>query len=182
LSGAAETVPQEGRAELAARTDVSRETLDRIDTVLDCLALWRTRMNLIGPREWPQIWTRHVGDSLQLLPLLGEGEVRVLDVGSGAGFPGLILAAALKGRGEVVLVESVGKKAAFLAAAAKAADLPARIEAKRVEALPAFPVSHVTARAVAPLPRLLNLTAPWLETGAPGWVAVRLRHGTGSHR
>ena len=168
MSGAAEQVPYEGRADLAARTDVSRETLDRIDTVLDCLALWRTRMNLIGPREWPQIWTRHVGDSLQLLPLLGEGEVRVLDVGSGAGFPGLILAAALKGRGEVVLVESVGKKAAFLAAAAKAADLPARIEAKRVEALPAFPVSHVTARAMAPLSRLLNLTAPWLETGATG--------------
>lgn len=168
MSGPNAALPQSGRDDVLKRCNVSRETLDRIEQVLGVLAQWRPRMNLMGPREWPDIWTRHVEDSLQLLPHLGSREVRLLDMGSGAGFPGLILAAALKGRGEVTLVESVGKKAAFLAAAAQAAGLPARVEAQRVEALAPFPVTHVTARALAPLPKLLDLAAPWLATGATG--------------
>ena len=124
------------------------------------------RSNLIGPKEWPQIWTRHVGDSVQLLDRIPD-TARVVDLGSGAGFPGLILAAA-RPAGHVTMIESVGKKCAFLRAAIKAADLPAEVHQGRVEAAPPIAAAYVTARAFAPLPELLDYAAPWLRKGATG--------------
>lgn len=154
------------RAAFLAAYDVSRETLDRLDRVITALGEWRMRSNLIGPKEWPQIWTRHVGDSFQLLDHIPE-TARVVDLGSGAGFPGLIIAAA-RPAGHVTMIESVGKKCAFLRAAIEAAGLSASVHQGRVEQAPEIKVDIVTARAFAPLPELLDYAAPWLCNGATG--------------
>lgn len=154
------------RAAFLAAYDVSRETLGRLDQVIAALGEWRLKSNLIGPKEWPQIWTRHVGDSFQLLDHLPEN-ARVVDLGSGAGFPGLIIAAARPG-GHVTMIESVGKKCAFLRAAIEAAGLSASVHQSRVEQAPPIPADFVTARAFAPLPELLEYAAPWLCNGATG--------------
>jgi len=154
------------RAAFLAAHDVSRETLAKLDIILSTLDDWRMRSNLIGPKEWPQIWTRHVADSVQLLDRIPD-TAHVVDLGSGAGFPGLILAAA-RPAGHVTMIESVGKKCAFLRAAIEAADLPAEVHQGRVEAAPPIASSHVSARAFAPLPELLDYAAPWLLKGATG--------------
>ena len=156
----------EDRAAFLAANDVSRETLDRLDRVIDTLDVWRTKSNLIGPREWPVIWTRHVADCYQLLDLIPE-DAKVVDLGSGAGFPGLIIAAA-RPAGHVTMVESVGKKCAFLHAAIEAAGLSATVRQERVESLDPMPADFVTARAFAPLPKLLDYAAPWMKRGATG--------------
>lgn len=157
---------QDDRAAFLAANDVSRETLDRLDGVIATLDVWRQKSNLIGPKEWPQIWTRHVGDSWQLLDHIPEA-ARVVDLGSGAGFPGLIIAAA-RPEGHVTMVESVGKKCAFLRAAIDAAGLPASVHQGRVETAPPISAEFVTARAFAPMPELLDYAAPWLRKGAIG--------------
>jgi 16S rRNA (guanine527-N7)-methyltransferase len=157
---------QDDRAAFLAANDVSRETLDRLDRVIATLDVWRQKSNLIGPKEWPQIWTRHVGDSWQLLDHIPQ-TARVVDLGSGAGFPGLIIAAA-RPEGHVTMVESVGKKCAFLRAAIDAAGLPASVHQGRVEAAPPISAEFVTARAFAPMPELLDYAAPWLRKGAIG--------------
>jgi 16S rRNA (guanine527-N7)-methyltransferase len=154
------------RAAFLAANDVSRETLDRLDRVIETLDDWRTRSNLIGPREWPVIWTRHVADCFQLLDLLPE-DAKVVDLGSGAGFPGLIIAAA-RPAGHVTMIESVGKKCAFLRAAIEAAGLNATVKQERVESVEPMRADFVTARAFAPLPKLLDYAAPWLKRGASG--------------
>jgi 16S rRNA (guanine527-N7)-methyltransferase len=157
---------QDDRAAFLAANDVSRETLDRLDRVIATLDVWRQKSNLIGPKEWPQIWTRHVGDSWQLLDHIPQ-TARVVDLGSGAGFPGLIIAAA-RPEGHVTMVESVGKKCAFLRAAIDAAGLPASVHQGRVEAAPPISAEFVTARAFAPMPELLDYASPWLRKGAIG--------------
>jgi 16S rRNA (guanine527-N7)-methyltransferase len=156
----------EDRAAFLAAWDVSRETLDRLDRVIETLDHWRTRSNLIGPREWPVIWTRHFADCYQLLDLIPE-TARVVDLGSGAGFPGLIIAAA-RPAGHVTMVESVGKKCAFLRAAIEAGGLSASVRQERVESVEPIPADFVTARAFAPLPKLLDYASPWLKRGATG--------------
>ncbi|MCI4645142.1 MAG: 16S rRNA (guanine(527)-N(7))-methyltransferase RsmG [Hyphomonadaceae bacterium] len=155
------------RSAVISAFDVSRETLARLDAILAVLDDWRGRVNLIGPREWPMIWHRHVADSLQLMAHI-EGARRVVDLGSGAGFPGLILAAALPEGAHVTLIESVGKKCAFLRAAIEAAELPAKVCQARIESVQLEGIEAVTARALAPLPKLLELSAKWLESGAIG--------------
>ena len=148
--------------------DVSRETLSRIERVVDLLAEWRKKLNLVGPREMEHVWARHVLDSAQLLPIVGHAP-NILDIGSGAGFPGLILACdCVDTDGHVAMVESVGKKCAFLSTVIADLSLPARVHNKRVEALDPAPVDFVTARALAPLPKLLSYTAPWIGAGATG--------------
>ncbi|RAN37710.1 16S rRNA (guanine(527)-N(7))-methyltransferase RsmG [Hyphomonas sp. GM-8P] len=154
------------RAAFLAAEDVSRETLDRLDRVIDTLDAWRQRSNLIGPREWPVIWTRHVADCFQLLDHLPE-DAKVVDLGSGAGFPGLIIAAA-RPEGHVTMIESVGKKCGFLRAAIEAAGLKATVRQERVESTGPIAADYVTARAFAPLPKLLDYAAPWLKQGATG--------------
>jgi 16S rRNA (guanine527-N7)-methyltransferase len=154
------------RAAFLAAEDVSRETLDRLDRVIDTLDSWRLRSNLIGPREWPVIWTRHVADCFQLLDHL-PADARVVDLGSGAGFPGLVIAAA-RPEGHVTMIESVGKKCAFLRAAIEAAGLKASVRQERAESVGPIAADYVTARAFAPLPKLLDYAAPWLKQGATG--------------
>lgn len=154
------------RAAFLAANNVSRETLDRLDRIISELDVWRQKSNLIGPKEWPQIWTRHVGDSWQLLEHIPK-TARVVDLGSGAGFPGLIIAAG-RPAGHVTLMESVGKKCAFLRAAIDTAGLSASVWQGRIETAPPIKADIVTARAFAPMPQLLEYASPWLRKGATG--------------
>jgi 16S rRNA (guanine527-N7)-methyltransferase len=160
------------KARALALTPVSRETETLLDRFVETLLLATERQNLIGPSTIPTIWTRHIADSLQLLALAPDAKTWV-DFGTGAGFPGIPIACALKERpGAMVhLVESVGKKAAFLREAVAELGIPAQVQHKRAED---FPKSHgdsvdvVTARAVSPLKVLLELAFPLIERGAVG--------------
>ena len=156
-----------GPDQFAEASDVSRETLDRIRHYLFVLDDWRTRMNLIGPSEGRHLWRRHVFDSLQVLDLIGTGPAALVDLGSGAGFPGLVLACALAERGDIsiTLVEKSPKKAHFLEAAAKAV-LGAKgpmVRVQRIEDAPLDRFDLVTARALAPLPKLLGFVETWAK-------------------
>jgi 16S rRNA (guanine527-N7)-methyltransferase len=153
-----------------ALVPVSRETLARLDRFVATLLTWQKRINLIAPATVSEIWTRHVADSLQLLPLAPSARVW-LDLGAGGGFPGLAIACALaeKPGARVHLVESNGKKAAFLREAARVTGAPAIVHQARIEQMGAQldeSIEVVTARALAPLTGLLGLAEPWLKRGA----------------
>jgi 16S rRNA (guanine527-N7)-methyltransferase len=160
------------RAHALALTPVSRETLHRLDRFVATLLAWQRRMNLVASSTEATLWTRHVADSLQLLALAPEARIWA-DLGSGGGFPGVVIACALADiRGaHVHLVESSSKKAAFLHEAVRATGAPATVHATRIEDFvknaPAQ-IDVVTARAVAPLPKLLALAYPLLKTGTLG--------------
>jgi len=157
-----------------ARFDVSRESLARLEAYVDLLLKWQQHINLIGPATVEDIWQRHITDAMQLVPLIRPDVRQILDLGSGGGIPGLVIAIALMDRRPVTvhLVESTGKKAAFLHQAAQLTGAPAVVHDCRIEdfARAGRPgrVDLVTARALAPLPKLLQLAAPWLEAGAYG--------------
>jgi 16S rRNA (guanine527-N7)-methyltransferase len=160
------------RARALQLTPVSRETLTRLDGLVELLLQWQRTTNLVAASTLPNLWTRHVADSLQLLPLAPHAR-RWVDLGSGAGFPGLVIAAVLADRpgAEIQLVESNNKKAAFLREAARRMSVPAVVHAVRVEDFvekSRTPVEAVTARALAPLVTLLRLAHPLLRSGAPG--------------
>jgi len=150
---------------------VSRETIARLETHFRLLGEWSERMNLVGPKELEAFWSRHALDSAQLVALAPDAK-RWVDLGSGAGFPGLVIAAFLAGRpgASMHLVESTGKKAAFLRAVAEGAGLPVTVFNERIEAFGAGqgPYDVVTARALAPLPRLIPYAKPILDRGAIG--------------
>ncbi len=124
------------------------------------LMRWNATVNLVAAGDIPDIRRRHVDDSLQLAPLLPTGARRGIDLGSGAGFPGLVLAIATGLTFD--LIESDHRKAAFLREAARATGAPVRVHAKRIEAADVPAAEVVTARALARLPRLLALAAPKL--------------------
>jgi 16S rRNA (guanine527-N7)-methyltransferase len=159
------------RARALTLIDVSRETLDRLDKLVTLLARWQKTTSLIAPSTVAHLWTRHVADSLQLLNLAPDARIWV-DLGSGGGFPGLVLACALAETAATIhLVESNTKKCAFLREAARILAVPALVHATRIEDF----VMHfdatadaVTARALAPLDRLLAYAAPMLKRGAQG--------------
>lgn len=158
-------------AEALLRTfDVSRESAVRLDTYVKLLLTWQQRINLIGPATVPSVWERHIHDSLQLLPLLPKGTSSIAELGSGAGIPGLVIAIARDL--EAHLYESNGKKAAFLREAARQTVTRAHIHAVRLETLPGSrdvpTVQCVVARALAPLPLLLDYAEPFLSRGAIG--------------
>ncbi len=160
------------RARALALVPVSRETAERLDRFVALLLDYQQRMNLIARSTEPIVWTRHIADSLQLLTLAPEALVWV-DLGAGAGFPGVVLAGALADTpgARVHLVESSTKKAAFLREAVQQTGAAAEIHAERIESFvdhaPAR-IDAVTARAVAPLGELLTLAYPLLKKGARG--------------
>lgn len=159
-----------GPQDLKDHVDVSRETLERLKIIVRELGAWRGKMNLIGPSEYDQVWRRHVLDSLQLLPLI-PADGHTIDLGAGSGFPGLVLAACLTDpNARITMIESVGKKCAFLRAAVQAAELPAKVIQGRVEAINPVQADCITARAFAPLPKLLAYAEPWLTKGAYGVI------------
>ena len=151
-------------------SDVSRETVARLEQFERQFRHWSARINLAAPSQLDRLWERHIFDSAQLVRFAPE-TVRWLDIGSGGGFPGAVLAILLSDRPSfhIDLVESNRKKAAFLKTALADNDCatvhPVRIE--QAYALVEAP-EIVTARALAPLPDLLGLAAPWLVTGARG--------------
>ncbi len=128
------------------------------------LRKWNATHNLVSRETVETVWPRHVADSLQLLPLLRDTDRRILDLGSGGGFPALPLAIATKGSGRhFVLVEAAAKKAAFLRAAIRTFGLDAEVWAVRAEAIDSRETfACITSRALAPLPALLRLAAPLL--------------------
>ncbi|MEM7462317.1 MAG: 16S rRNA (guanine(527)-N(7))-methyltransferase RsmG [Pseudomonadota bacterium] len=154
---------------------VSRETFERFDDFRGLLESWQKKTNLVAPETLPQFWSRHVCDSLQCLSFFPDAECWV-DLGSGAGFPGLIIAAANRDHKnrQHHLVESNNKKCAFLRAAARALGANAKIHGNRIESVTEQLVSDnervdvVTARALAPLRKLLDLSSGLLMQGAVG--------------
>ncbi len=150
--------------------EIAADLGSRLDRFVALLLEWQNKTNLISPSTIPEVWTRHVADSLQLLKL-APGAKQWVDFGSGGGFPGIPIACALAGtEGAVVhLVESNHKKAAFLREAVRVTGAPARVHARRVEDFVdqfAEPVEIVTARALAPLENLLAKAYPLLKRGA----------------
>jgi 16S rRNA (guanine527-N7)-methyltransferase len=162
----------ENRAKALTLTPVSRETADKLAVFVHKLIDVSPHINLIARSTIPNLWVRHVADSLQLLPLAPDAKCWV-DLGSGAGFPGIVIACALADRAgaQVHLIESIGKKAAFLREAVNLLQLPAVVYAVRIEDFVKNfngRADVVTARALAPLDDLLTLAYPLLKTGAQG--------------
>ncbi len=125
------------------------------------LESWQRRVNLIGESTRSEVWQRHILDSAQIFPLLPKSGRRLLDIGSGAGLPGLVLA--ILGVPEVHLVESNGRKAAFLREASRISGAKTVVHNQRIESLPAFPADVITARAVAKVNELLDYAAPFIH-------------------
>jgi 16S rRNA (guanine527-N7)-methyltransferase len=160
------------RATALALVPVSRETEARLDCFVGVLTAWQSHTNLIAASTESTLWTRHIADSLQLIALVPNARSWA-DLGSGAGFPGLAIACALAGRSGVCvhLVESNQKKASFLREAVQATGAAAAVHAVRIDAfIKSTPdrMDIVTARALAPLPKLLDITYPLLKRGAVG--------------
>lgn len=158
------------KARALALTPVSRETEKRLEQFVDLLLTWQRTTNLVAASTLEKIWTRHVADSLQLIALAPAAKIWV-DFGSGGGFPGIPIACSLRDEGMVHLVESNGKKAAFLREAARALKLRAMIHNMRVEKFGEMWRGHpdvVTARALAPLKSLCDQAFPLIDRGAIG--------------
>ncbi|KAF0231904.1 MAG: hypothetical protein FD175_465 [Beijerinckiaceae bacterium] len=162
---------RERTLEALGDSGVSRETLARLEAYVALLLQWQQRINLISPTTIPDIWTRHILDSAQLHHLRPDAR-RWADLGSGGGLPGIVIACLLaeKADGEIHLIESNGKKAAFLRHVSTSLALPAVIHAVRIEdAVPRLPQTDVvTARALAPLTDLLRFSNLLLKSGAVG--------------
>ena len=157
----------------ATFSEVMKATADQMAALQrfeQLLSEWNGRMNMVGPSALPTFWRRHAFDSAQLL-YVEQGALEWADVGAGAGFPGVVLAILLKDRaGAVVhLIESMAKRAAFLEVVCAELGLPAELHHARAEAVtPPRGVQVVTARACAPLPRLLGYTRRFFAAGARG--------------
>lgn len=143
--------------QFAQQTNVSRETLARLERYADLLEKWNRRINLVGRGTIDDLWRRHMLDSAQLLPLIPDSTGSLADLGSGAGFPGLVLA--ICGVKNVHLIESDRKKCAFLREVARETGAPVTIHNRRIEETESFQVDIVTSRALAPLPKLLDMAA-----------------------
>jgi 16S rRNA (guanine527-N7)-methyltransferase len=158
------------KAAALALTPVSRETEQRLDRYVDLLREWQAKTNLVAPSTLPNLWTRHISDSLQLLALAPSGRIWV-DLGSGGGFPGIVLACVLaESQGSMVhLVERNAKKAAFLREALRVTNSPGTVHLADIEDSVERirgAVDCVTARAVAPLHQLIGFAEPLVRRGA----------------
>lgn len=159
-------------ADFAAEPDVSRETFEDFQHWEELLRKWNRKINLVSSAALDDFWLRHALDSWQICRHLPEkNAAKIIDFGSGGGFPGLAVAIALKSRskagraGGVTLVESAGKKVNFLRTVIRELDLPARALSLRIEALPPEKYDVITARAFAPLPKLLSYAEPFWDEG-----------------
>jgi len=159
---------QFGPAELQSALNVSRETLSRetlarLEAYVSLLEAWNTRHNLVSRQSLAEVWRRHVYDSAQLCAFIPGDAATLVDLGSGAGFPGLVLAILLAGRPSfhAVLYEATRKKCEFLAHVASRLNVPAEVRNQRIEDAGPEPFDIVTARALAPLDRLLAYAQPF---------------------
>jgi len=168
-------VPPDALAQLEALCpNVSRETLQALADYLALLAKWQTKINLVSASTLEDAWIRHVVDSAQLWPLIPDSARTITDLGSGAGFPGLVLAILGRYREgfQVHLIESDQRKGAFLREVIRVTGAPAEVHTARIEALEPWPSDVVTARALAALDKLLPLAAPFV---VPGGIALFLK-------
>ncbi len=147
--------PPLGAEGFAAATGVSRETMARLKAYAALLASWSARINLVGRTTMDDLWRRHFLDSAQLLPLIPPGVRSLVDLGSGAGFPGLVLS--ILGVPGVELIEADNRKAAFLREAARITGTATIVRGCRIEAVAPHQADVLTARGCAPLDRLLTL-------------------------
>lgn len=150
-----------GRSDAIRHLNVSRETVAQLDMFVDLLRKWTTRINLVSRSTLDSAWTRHILDSGQLLDLCPEKARHWADLGTGGGFPGVVLAMLSRERAPhlwFTLVESDQRKAAFLNVAVQTFELPAVIRAERIEDTGPLAADVVSARALAPLPALLGYT------------------------
>jgi 16S rRNA (guanine527-N7)-methyltransferase len=166
---AVRTIPADKAAALAL-TPVSRETEERLDRYVGLLGEWQAKTNLVAPSTLPHLWTRHISDSLQLPALAPSARIWV-DLGSGGGFPGVVLACALaETLGAVVhLIERNAKKAAFLREALRVTGAPGIVHLGDIGDIVdriTGPVDCVTARALAPLHQLIGFAEPLMRRGA----------------
>jgi len=159
--------------EFANITNVSRETLDRLILFTELLDKWQKSINLVGKQSMPDLWRRHMLDSAQLVRHVPEGARVITDLGTGAGFPGMILALLLDI--EINLVESSGKKITFLREAARITGAPVSLYHGRIEKVRLPKGNLIVARALAPLDKLLGLATPHL---APGGACLFLKGRT----
>lgn len=172
-AGGRRSKPIGGPEQFAEAFKVPRETIHRLIRYADLLNEWQKRVNLVSAKTLPHLWDRHFADSAQILRLAPDATVW-LDLGSGAGFPGLVIAIlqANHANFRMHLVEATAKKCAFLAEVARATSAPVEIHCMRIEELSKTATSLkpeiITARALAPLPRLLELAAPWFGRGVRG--------------
>ena len=141
--------------DVARLLNVSRETIDKFRAYLTLLEKWQARINLVANSTLAEAWQRHILDSGQLAAFYPPQTKNIMDVGSGAGFPGLVLA--IMGGVTVDLVESDQRKAVFLSTVIRELDLPAKVHNQRIETLPQLLPDVITARALAPVPKLLKL-------------------------
>lgn len=168
-------------------TNVSRETLAALVAYANQLQRFQNTINLVSNDSLADLWRRHMLDSAQLYPLLAQRKpepgraLTVLDIGSGAGFPGLVLAILAAGAGaplDLHLVESDARKGAFLREAARAAGVSVAIHIGRIERLAPFAVDVITARALAPVARILDLARGFLEFPASAPQCLLLKGRT----
>ena len=147
-----------GPEQFQAATHVSRETLDRLRLYADALLRWQSRLNLVAESTVPELWHRHFFDSAQLVDLAPAEARRWADLGSGAGFPGLVIAILKEGNAgfEMHLTERIARKAEFLREVIRETKAPAEVHFGRIEAFKPLEAEVVTARACAPLARLLE--------------------------
>jgi 16S rRNA (guanine527-N7)-methyltransferase len=179
-----------GPEQFATESCVSRETLARLKTYAGMLEDWNSRHNLVSRASLADVWRRHFWDSAQLAPLIPQDARSLIDLGSGAGFPGLILAELLKDRPQfrVVLVEATARKCQFLQSVAERLALPVQIRSARVEELLPEIFDVITARACAPLPELLAYAQRFWGKGTRGFfhkgqnLAVELTRASKSWR
>jgi len=150
------------REAFAEQLNVSRETLERLTVYLELLERWQRSINLVGAATMADPWRRHFLDSAQLAAHVPPRATTLVDLGSGAGFPGMVLA--LLGVRGVHLIESDRRKAQFLREVARATATSVAVYAERIERMSSWPADVVTARALAPLPRLLELAERFLAS------------------
>lgn len=144
-------------------TGVTDDVLQRLQLYADLLVRWQKKINLVGNNTIPDLWNRHMLDSAQLYPLLPKPDCTIIDFGSGAGFPGLVLA--IMGGPKVTMIESDGRKCAFIAEAMRVTGTgeAARLENRRIEDIEPFPVDVVTSRALASVDKLLIFGEKFIE-------------------
>lgn len=148
--------------------DVSRETFEKLRQYHELLLLWSKTHNLIGPKEREELWSRHFLDCIQIWPIVSSGKT-ILDIGSGAGLPGIVLACcADPARHEIVLVESLSKRCAFLRTVIRELKLPAIVENTRIEDVSRETIDFITARAVTDLTGLIEYSERWTKNTGVG--------------
>ena len=163
--------PGFGADQFQLATNVSRETMDRLKLYAEILLRWQSKLNLVAESTLAELWHRHFFDSAQLIDLAPDGARRWADLGSGAGFPGLVIAILRSGSPgfEMHLTERIARKAEFLREVIRETKAPAEVHFGRIEAIKPLGAEVLTARACAPLPQLLEY---YQRHTAPGGLAL----------